>query len=741
MNNPYFWLRCIAQTLLVLAMSEWMAHAGVATAADAQSTPETQNWFRLQPARDDFNPCILDCSRWIEAPTGKHGFVTVTGDRFAFEDGTPARFYGAQMNLFRKEQLDYAVRRMRRQGINITRLHGLQFLNKRGGKTSLEYDPEGFDRLDYLISKLGENGIYIILNVHYPLTFSFRSGDNIAGLPNGGPAPYTQFFDDRVAGIMHQRMTDVFTHMNPYSKKRYCDDPTIAMVEILNEDSLFWGTIAEPFRTQLEDKFAAWLRKKYGDGARLLKAWTVNGKSPLAKGEGLDAGQRVRLMPNWSFTAKHFQSNPEDMIRAQDQMRFCLQLEEKYWADSRAALRKAGVKVPINGTNWQGHGMPTRVHMLGQSKLDYIDRHGYWDHPQGEGNLKWQIATAQFHNLPMIKAVKPDQDTLVYLGVGNLVIEKAWEQVLGMPMTVSEWNTCAPNQYSLEGPGLMTAYGLLQGWDGPLEFGYFSDDWRERMGSGSFDLFANPPQILQFPALATLWHRQDVKEADVVAESLYDSEDVFALTDDRKPVPLAAALVGKVGYRFVEKRRNPVVRDISKYWDQTKLVARSITGELTWDALSGVVKIDTARTQAVIGFLGVGSHVLGSVTLRSPTKFGAVYVTAMDDRAPIPSARRLLVTAVGPAQNTGMEYEITARTSRLGVPYSRLHSAGQSPVLLLSVTGEIVLRSSQSQRLKAWTLDIIGKRIEQVPLTVKSDRIVLNMRPEHKTVYYELAVE
>ena len=45
--------------------------------------------------------------------------------------------------------------------------------------------------------------------------------------------------------------------------------------------------------------------------------------------------------------------------------------------------------------------------MLGQSRLDYIDRHGYWDHPQGEGNLKWRIATALFHNQPMVKAVKP----------------------------------------------------------------------------------------------------------------------------------------------------------------------------------------------------------------------------------------------------------------------------------------------------------------------------------------------
>lgn len=54
-----------------------------------------------------------------------------------------------------------------------------------------------------------------------------------------------------------------------------------------------------------------------------------------------------------------------------------------------------------------------------------------------------------------------------------------------------------------------------------------------------------------------MWHRQDVREADVVAESVYDPVTVLSLTDDRKPVPIAAALVGKVGYRFVDKARVP----------------------------------------------------------------------------------------------------------------------------------------------------------------------------------------
>jgi hypothetical protein len=706
-----------------------------------ERTTSDPNWFALEPVKDSFGPSILDCSRWVEAPTGKHGFVTVKGDRFVFDDGTPIRFWGAQVGGFSKEQTDYAVRRMRRQGINITRMHGLENLSDRAGKTSFDYSAQGFDRLDYLIARLGENGIYMILDVHYPLTYRFKAGDEIPGLPDGGPASHAQFFNEKIAGIMHRRMADVFTHMNPYTKKRYCDDPTIAAVEVLNEDSLFWGEIPQPFRDELARTFADWLQKTYHDDAGLQEAWAVDGKSALADGEGLGPGQRINLLNSTQFFSRYFQANPEKRVRGRDQMRFYLELEDRYWADSVAAMRKAGVKVPISGTNWQAHEFATRVHMLGQSRLDYIDRHGYWDHPQGEGNLKWRIATALFHNQPMIKAVQPEQDTLIYLGRGNLVLEKAWEQVLGLPMTISEWNTCLPNEYSLEGTGLMAAYGLLQGWDGLLEFGYFSPDWRDSLGPGSFDMFGNPPQILQFPAVAAMWHRQDIKEAEVVAESLYDPQSVFGLDPDRKPLPIAAALVGKVGYRFVPQSREPIVKDISKYWDPQKLIARSITGELTWDASAGCVTIDTPRTQAVIGFLGTGPRESGTVTLRSPTRFGAVYVTAMDGNAPIKSARRILVTAVGPARNTAMEYETTSQRSPLGTPYRRLRETGKAPVLLHAVTGRLAIHSDLTGRLKAWALDIVGHRIREVPLTTESDVTILNMRSEYKTVYYELSVD
>ncbi len=99
------------------------------------------------------------------------------------------------------------------------------------------------------------------------------------------------------------------------------------------------------------------------------------------------------------------------------------------------------------------------------------------------------------------------------------------------------------------------------------------------------------------------------------------------------------------------------------------------------------------------------------------------------------------MTAVGPAKNTGMEYETTSQSSPLGVPYSHLREAGKAPALLEVVTGQIEIRSRLAGQLKAWTLDVVGNRVREVPLAAKSDAVVLSLRPESKTVYYEIATE
>jgi hypothetical protein len=339
----------------------------------------------------------------------------------------------------------------------------------------------------------------------------------------------------------------------------------------------------------------------------------------------------------------------------------------------------------------------------------------------------------------MIKAATAGEDPQQENNVGNLVLSKAWEQVLGMPMSISEWNTCVANEYSLEGPGLMAAYGLLQGWDAPLEFGHHSPDWRPKLRPNSFDMLSNPPQLLQYPILARMWHRQDVKEAEIVAETLYGPDEIFEFKEDRRRAPMMAACVGKVGYRFADESRDPIATDISKYWDPENLTARSITGELMWNAADGIVTIDTPRTAGVIGFLSLAEQKTTSITLASSTRFGAVYVTSLEDDKPIRSARRLLVAAIGPARNSGMQYAVTdQKAKRHDTNLWRLASAGDTPILLEAIIGRLTIRSDHAKWFKAWALDVNGKRMASVPIRAESGRAILELDRRHATMYYEL---
>ena len=501
---------------LALAMLVAASSSGAETAAPAapaaSATMQDQwgnmaDWFAFEAPQDDFSPSAIDCSRLIPAPTGQHGFVKVQGDHFAFEDGTPVRFWGVEFGPGRLTDSEYAIKRLRKHGINLVRQHGMGGFTVRGSESVLQFDEASFDRWDAFIAELGKQGVYICLDADYYMRVGPK---DVPGLPQGGATQFLMFVDKTVADVKRQRFKGIFTHLNKYTGKRWCDDPTLALVEIVNEDSIFWhgvDTLPEPFKTELEGKFKDWLTKRYGDEAALRTAWTFEGNVPLAEGEGLDAADRMAMLPMWRYEERPAVEFAKDQKRAIDQLRFFLELENAYYAETYQYMRDFGMKAPICATNWRGGGFSNRVHVAGQARLDYVDRHGYWDHPQGEGNSKWNIATSQFTNLPMVKALIAGQDPAQENNVGNLILSKGWEQVLGKPLGVSEWNTCLPNEYSLEGAGLMAAYGLLQGWDAPIQSAINGSDYRRTLGPSSFDMHCNPPQFLEYPAVAMMWLR------------------------------------------------------------------------------------------------------------------------------------------------------------------------------------------------------------------------------------------
>ncbi|MBQ2827415.1 MAG: hypothetical protein IJF13_09325, partial [Clostridia bacterium] len=131
------------------------------------------------PAYPDLAPLDISYIFEDEKPAGKHGFLTVNGDEFCFEDGTSVRFWGTNLNgganFPEKPYAEKLAKRLAAYGCNIVRLHQMdsewatpniyQFTKGRRMKDTTTYDPESFDRLDYLIYCLKKEGIYVYLDM------------------------------------------------------------------------------------------------------------------------------------------------------------------------------------------------------------------------------------------------------------------------------------------------------------------------------------------------------------------------------------------------------------------------------------------------------------------------------------------------------------------------------------------------------------------------------------------------
>ena len=158
----------------------------------------------------------------------------------------------------------------------------------------------------------------------------------------------------------------------------------------------------------------------------------------------------------------------------QDWLRFLRDLESQYYDRMVAHIReRCGFAGLIFGTIMANS--PATV----QSRMDVIDGHAYWQHPQFPGR-DWDSVNWRVPNLSLVNT----------LGDDNTIAGLARQRIQGKPFVVTEYNHPQPNYYGAEAPVLLAAYGALQDWDGFWMFDYGpGQDGTARMGSvhGFFD--------------------------------------------------------------------------------------------------------------------------------------------------------------------------------------------------------------------------------------------------------------
>ena len=115
-----------------------------------------------------------------EKPAGKHGFCRADGENFRFEDGTLAKFWGVIFNgascFPSHEYAEQVATRLEQAGCNIARFHQMdaewatpnlfRFTAGKRMTSTRQLDPRSMERMDYLIHRLKEHGIYIAVIVN-----------------------------------------------------------------------------------------------------------------------------------------------------------------------------------------------------------------------------------------------------------------------------------------------------------------------------------------------------------------------------------------------------------------------------------------------------------------------------------------------------------------------------------------------------------------------------------------------
>jgi hypothetical protein len=509
-----------------------------------------------------------------------------------------------------------------------------------------------------------------------------------------GFAKSLTYFDPRIIELQREYARTLLTHRNSYTGTEYRNEPAIAMVEIVNENSLVeswvrgrlqgkgkpaagdatWTDIPASYERDLTALYHAWLAKR--------------GQPPVA-----------RLTPAEFSTA--------DRKRFDAEAAFYMEIEDSFFQNMYKYLKtELGVKMPVVGTSIHAGGLTPYPLLSSASKLDIVDTHTYWQHPSYTADASGRRTGFTIRNTPAVN----EPARLPFLTLTRSAIK-------GKPFMVSEVNHPYPNEYAAEGIPLLAAYGAFQDWDAVYWYSFdhgAGETWDTPKLPGHFDMRQDPVKMTQWASAALTFLRGDVQPAERTIERAYSSAQVRdSLLMPAKEQPLFTPGLLDVlpllhGTRVTSLSASkpyepPSLKAVPPYATDTK--------QIVWWPLPegrGVVSVDTDRTQSLIGWLREMPRGTRNLELKMTNTFGASTLVSLEN-LPIAKAGKLLLVLGTKTSNRGFEWNEKRNSSA---------KPGQPGTTIEAPEGAVILRALQAKSIQATPLDGGGRALAQpVPLT------------------------
>ena len=581
------------------------------TMGQRYGNPDHSKWFRGALAWDT-SPVDLTFLNRDDRPAGRHGFVKADGDHFVFEDGTPVRFWGANLAasaLFSTPRQNVAkqAHRLAQLGYNLMRIHhhDSDWVNPnifdRQFKDSRHLNAKSLDALDWWIKSLKDEGIYVWIDVNVgrqlapkdPVRFGAgeikKHGNEFKGFC---------YYNDDLQKLMIELQHNYLNHINKYTKTSYKEEPAVMGVLITNENDV---TAHQGF-AMLPDK------NNPAHNAVFTRAYKA-----FARQSGL-ADDRVFQI---------WQPGPGKVYSSDREHKFNQTMIED--------LRALGVKAPIATTNYWGNESLFSVPSLTDG--DVIDVHSYGQsesistNPRRDANFLHWIAAAQ---------------------------------VYGKPLTITEWNVQYPQVDRFTAPLYLASIAALQGWDAPMIYNYSQASISAPGQPEEWSTFFDPALTGVMPAAALAYRQGHVSPAKTTYCLMLNQAQLFG----RELNPATSATIrtlteqSRLTIGMPSIKELPWLKASEPSADTTVLTdpdhdfipagqafVRSDTGELLRNWKYGIQTIDTPKTQAVSGWIEGKTLKTRDASFLFNNPKATVALTSLDSQ-PLNSSRFILITAM-----------------------------------------------------------------------------------------------